>query len=66
MSRGFEGRGLNRKVLYPKDFTDFIQAVTGDGDSMEEWSNLAGVLRLKCPYITDVIYKSRRSKYRHV
>ena len=34
MSRGFEELGLDRKVSDSKDFANFVQAVTGDGNTM--------------------------------
>ncbi len=33
MSRGFEEHGLDRKVSYTKNFTNFIQPVAGFGDA---------------------------------
>jgi hypothetical protein len=33
MSRGFEGKGLYRRVSDSKDFTNFFQPVAGYGDA---------------------------------
>jgi hypothetical protein len=55
MSRGFECRGLNQKLSDSKDFTNVFEPVAGDGDAAEDSSNLAGVLRFRCPNITDVL-----------
>jgi hypothetical protein len=43
MSRGFEGRGLNRKRFNSKDITNIIQTVAGDGGAAVDQSPTLGL-----------------------